>query len=205
MKLIATVLGCAVLALGSSPVSWAGKSEACETIQRGSLLAPNGDGSVVEVGYDQWGYNYQARNFNGYYCDARYDADWCQDYKDDKLSMKWNDAWLDNKDCDGDGILDQHYGFDDFIGSGAWLTNHLSGEYTDDDGEACSWVYFIKIVAAPADAYSDNGIWYSATGELIGAAIWGQFAVVQEVSNDTCAGEHGLLFRSPVGPGLGKF
>ncbi len=172
MKLMPTVLGCGALALAFSNLAWAGKPAGCETIQKGTLVAPNGDGSVVEVGYDQWGYNYQARKFNGYYCDARYDAAWCQEYRDDKLAMKWNDAWLDNKDCDGDGFLDRHYGFDGYIGSGAWLTNHMSGEYINDDGEACSWVYFIKIVAAPADAYRQTGIWYSADDELIGPAIW---------------------------------
>ena len=45
---------------------------------------------------------------------------------------KWNDAWLSNKDCDGDGLLDRHYGLDSYRGSGAWLTNHQSGEYEVD-------------------------------------------------------------------------
>ena len=49
----------------------------CTTIQSGQLTAS--DGSVIEVGNDQWGYNYQARMFNGYYCDAYRDARCCQD------------------------------------------------------------------------------------------------------------------------------
>jgi hypothetical protein len=60
-------------------------------------------------------------------------------------------------------------------------------------------------VAAPSDAVNIDAIWYTADGDLIGAVIWGEFAVLQEISNDPCTGEHGVVFRSPVGPGLGKF
>lgn len=175
----------------------------CTTIQSGELSAS--DGSIITTGFDEWGYNYQARLFNGYYCDAYRDAAWCQDYKEDSLSMKWNDAWLSNKDCDGDLLLDRHYGFPTYKGSGAWLTNHMSGTYTGDEGQDCSWVYFVKIVAAPADAQLIGTMWYTADGEEIGPAIWGEFAIIQEVSNDACAGQHGAQYHSPVGPGLGKW
>jgi hypothetical protein len=178
------------------------KNNSCTTIQSGGIYGS--DGNLIETGYDEWGYNYQARMFNGYYCDAYRDAAWCQEWANDKLSMKWNDAWLSNKDCDGDGSLDRHYGFDSYIGSGAWLTNHQSGEY-ELDGTQCTWVYFVKIVAAPADAYTDGGVWYTPDGAEIGPVIWGDFAIVQEVTNDACAGQHGVQYHSPVGPGLGKF
>lgn len=200
MKKLALLL-CLVLALFLTTQALA-KKDLCTTIQSGELFAT--DGSVILPGYDQWGYNYQAHLFNGYYCDSYRDADWCQPYKEDKLSMKWNDAWLSNKDCDGDGKLDRHYGFDSYIGSGAWLTNHQSGEY-EQDGELCKWNYFVKIVAAPADAYQENGVWYTADAEEIGPVIWEEFAVIQEVSNDSCAGQHGVQYHSPVGPGFGKY
>ena len=176
------------------------KGGSCTTIQSGELYAS--DGSLITTGYDQWGYNYQARIFNGLYCDAYRDADWCQPYKDDNLAMKWNDAWLSNKDCDGDGLLDRHYGFDSYIGSGAWLTNHMSGEYEDNE-ETCRWNYFVKIVAAPADAIVEDGIWYNADGVEIGPVIWGSFAIIQQVENDPCAGIHGLQYASPDRSGLG--
>ncbi len=118
--------------------------------------------------------------------------------------MKWNDAWMSNKDCDGDGKLDRHYGFDSYIGSGAWLTNHQSGEDTRD-GEVCKWNYFVKIVAAPADAYGYEGNWYTADGVEIGPVIWGSFAIIQEVENDSCAGLHGLQYKSPASPGFGFY
>lgn len=174
---------------------------ACTTIQSGELLAS--DGSVIETGVDEWGYNYQARKFSGMYCDAYRDAAWCQPYKDDNLAMKWNDAWLSNKDCDGDGELDRHYGHASYIGSGAWLTNHMSGVY-EQDGKTCKWNYFTKIVAAPADGYADNGIWYKADGTEIGPVIWGEFATIQTVENDKCAGVNGRQWVSPSGAGVGN-
>ena len=126
------------------------------------------------------------------------------DYCDVKLMMKWNDAWLSNKDCDGDDLLDRHYGFTSYIGSGAWVTNHQSGSY-EEDGATYNWNYFVKIVAAPADAYTADGTWYAADATEIGPVIWGSFAVIQRVYNDQGTGEHGIEYLSPSGPGLGKW
>lgn len=175
----------------------------CTTLQSGEIFTS--DGSVIETGYDQWGYNYQGRLFKGYYCDSYHDAAWCEEYKDIRLMMKWNDAWISNKDCDGDGLLDRHYGFDSYIGSGAWLTNHQSGTYTDENGKKCKWNYFVKIVAAPTDAISEGDVWYNADGTEIGPAIWGAFAIIQQVENDPCAGIHGLQYQSPDHSGLGNW
>jgi hypothetical protein len=186
----------------AAPTVIAGKGDQCTTIQDGTLLTS--DGRTIEPGYDEWGYNYQAHLFNGMYCDAYRDAAWCQPYKDVKLLMKWNDAWLSNKDCDGDGLLDRHYGFDTYIGSGAWTTNHQSEEY-ELDGQSCRWNYFVKIVAVPADAESVGGVWYAADGTEIGPVIWGDFAIIQQVYNDPCGGAHGIEYLSPAGPGFGKW
>lgn len=172
----------------------------CTTIQDGTLLTSTGD--VITTGYDEWGYNYQAHMFNGMYCDSYRDAAWCQPYADVRLMMAWNDAWLSNMDCDGDGLLDRYYGYSSYRGSGAWLTNHQSGSY-EVDGRTCNWNYFVKIVAAPLDATLSGGIWYNAAGTEIGPAIWGSFAIIQEVSNDPCAGVHGLQYLSPDHAGFG--
>lgn len=178
-------------------------SAQCTTIQSGVLLTSANE--VIETGYDKWGYNYQAHMFNGLYCDAYRDAPWCQAYKDVELAMKWNDAWLSNKDCDADGLLDRHFGFASYIGSGAWITNHQKGVYLDAKGKKQRWSYFTKIVAAPADAVSSGGVWFAADGTEIGQAIWGEFVVIQEVYNDTGSGDHGVLYLSPYSAGFGKF
>ena len=177
------------------------KKSGCTTIPSGLLY--DSEGEQILPGYNKWGHNYQARAFNGYYCDSYRDAAWCQPYKDVKLSMKWNDAWLSNQDCNDDGLLDRHYGHASYIGSGAWLTNHQSGEYTDPDGNPCKWNYFVKIVAAPADGYKSGGKWYNADNTEIGPVIWNDFAIIQQVLNDPCAGQNGLELNSPDRSGLG--
>ena len=90
--------------------------------------------------------------FNGRYCDYDRKSDTLQEYCDIQLIMKWNDAWLSNKSCDSDLLLDRHFGYESYRGSGAWVTNHQSGEYTED-GKTCKWNYFVKIVAAPESAF----------------------------------------------------
>jgi hypothetical protein len=131
---------------------------------------------------------------------------WVWPYRNINLIMKWNDEWLSNQDCDSDAKLDRHYGFQSYIGSGAWETNHMSGSYIDEvTGKECHWNDFVKIVVVPADATKVAGIWYTKQGIEIGPEIWGEFATIQEVYNDTGTGDHGILYKSPAGPGLGKW
>jgi len=189
------------LAQGCPECEQGNKSD-CVSIQDGMLQTS--DGLVITTGYDQWGYNYQGHMFNGFYCDAYRDAEWCQPYKDVSLIMKWNDAWLSNQDCDGDTLLDRHYGYASYRDSGAWVTNHQSGSY-EMNGVTCNWTDFVKIVAAPADATLTGSIWYNASGVEIGPAIWGEFAIIQEVYNDPCEGYHGLQYLSPDHAGLGNW
>ena len=181
---------------------------ACATIQSGTLLTS--DGRVITPGFDEWGYNYEAHIFNGGYCDAYRNAAWCQAYADVNLVMKWNDAWLSNKDCDFDGKLDRHFGYTVYKGSGAWLTNHQSGKVAVN-GKMRQWTYFSKIVAAeegdvlqtsPPGPTGEGFYWRGGT--ILGQAIWGEFVVVEEVYNDPSAGAHGILYKSPVNPGLGN-
>ncbi|MDD5145319.1 MAG: hypothetical protein PHF44_00500 [Candidatus Pacebacteria bacterium] len=127
---------------------------------------------------------------------------WYWPYRNDMIEMKWNDAWLSNMDCNGDGLLDRPSdNGGTYIGSGAWETNHQWG--VNPDGS--NWNYFVKIVAAPDDATKLSGIWYTADGKEIGPDIWGEFATIEEIYNDQSTGDHGVLYRSPAGPGFGKW
>ena len=175
-------------------------SRSCTKIQSGTLR--DAVGAPIATGNDVWGYNYQAHMFNGKYCMLDRNASDCRGDSDTDLITKWNDAYLANTDCNGDGLLDRHYGYPSYIGSGAWVTNHQKGAY-EQDGKTCSWEYFIKIIAAPADAALTGGIWYAADGTKIGPSVGGQLAIIQEVYNDPCAGEHGILYLSPDHAGFG--
>jgi len=126
MKKLIIILTCLAFVLTFSSQVMAGKGgkfSDCATIQDGTIESSTGE--LLTIGYDEFGYNYQAHMFNGRYCD--YDRVIGGDYCDVDLIMKWNDAWLSNKDCDDDDLLDRHLGFPSYIGSGAWCTNHQSG------------------------------------------------------------------------------
>jgi len=233
-KMLPVVL-CCLMVVG---VSLAKKDKDCTTLQDGVLTYSAGhylEGEPIPLGFDPYGYNYQGHMFKGSYANAYlggagyppYEGDddayltenpeaenhWAWPYRNVDLAMKWNDAWLSNKDCgedgvpdsDPDGALDRYYGFDSYIGSGAWLTNHQSGEYEDAEGNTVKWNYFVKIVAAPADAYTDDGVWYATDGTEIGPVIWGAFAIIQQVENDPGLGLHGIQYVSPSGAGFGQF
>jgi len=113
----------------------------CTTIQDGTLL--NSNGEVITTEYDDWGYNYQAHMFNGWYHNSpRPDPPYTKETIDEApsktwLIMKWSDTWISNKDCNGDGKLDRGYACDPIDADssaceGAWLTNHQWGSYKGD-------------------------------------------------------------------------
>ena len=192
------------------------KREKCNTIQSGKIIGS--DGSTLSVGYNEWGYNYQARIFNGLWCDYHptyrsggANHDWCMENMGNvELMMKWSDEWLSNKDCNKDNALDRGYSCDPInAGSsgclGAWLTNHERGIYEGDNGEICNYNYFVKIVAAPENATVTDGIWYAEDGTEIGEVIWGAYAIIQKVSYDPCAEEKGILYKSPSPTGFGFY
>jgi hypothetical protein len=186
---LALVTSMAVL-VTAAPVS-GGSKVGCATIAGGTIT--DSAGNPVVLGYDQYGYNYQARMFNGTYdsVDRKLDGKYWGsggDYVDDHLSMKWSEAWLANVDCDGDGKLDRGLVDGNVSGvSRGWLTNHVEGDYdsNSDGSEDAHYTYFSKIV------------WVGPGGSL-----WGSFEKVQEVYNDPLGGATGLSLKVGV-PGFG--
>jgi hypothetical protein len=156
-----------------------------------------GDMTKMQVFYGIWGYGaVHSADFNsivarGYKVDVPY-AEWYW-APDTWLKMKWNDAWLANTDADGDELLDRHYGYPSYLGSGAWLTNH---QYPVEGDE---WYYFVKIVAVPVDAVEVDGVWYTSDGDEIGTSIWGQFAIIQQVD------ETGIVYNPKMPSGWGVY
>ena len=179
------------LFLGVVAVSaFAAGPNACATIQSGTIV--DSTGGQVTVGQDQWGYNYQAHSFNGYF--DNYLRPSTPVTNGDHLSMKWNDAWLSNQDCNGDHLLDRHYGSNSYIGSGAWLTNEMHGVV---DGK--TWTYFAKIIAKPSSTFDCTSI--------DGYEIWNDFCVTQEVNggnptlNESTGGNGIVTHAIPTGLG----
>lgn len=163
----------------------------CATIQDGTIL--DSANNPLEMGYDQFGYNYQAHMFNGTYdsvdrvLDGKYYGS-TGDYVDDTLMMKWSDEWIANVDCDGDHKLDRGLGTPGYDGipgtidtSRGWTTNHVVGEYIVD-GISQHYTYFIKI---------------GWTG--VGSPLWGQYSILQEEYQDPT----GMMHEKYATPGLG--
>jgi len=202
-RIILIGLICYLLLAGISDAKKNGNNS-CTTIQDGVLK--DSAGNLLTTGYDKWGYNYQAHMFNGLYWNySRPEPPWTKETLEEAgksttwLVMKWNDAWLSNKDCDGDGKLDRHLGHDSYRGSGAWETNHQFGTYEDENGKIQKWNYFVKIVSAPTDAYTatnEDGVlmYYGADHIEIGSVIWTHHARILQVYNDTGTGEHGVEY-----------
>ncbi len=203
MRRFAAVISIATLTFGTLllPVESSVRAGSCTTIQDGGITDVKGN--PLTLGYDQWGYNYQAHIFNGLY--DNYLRPDVPATTGDNLQMKWNDEWLSNRDCDFDGKLDRPSDHGTYVGSDAWLTNHQWGSYIGNDGRTYKWDYYVLVVAVPVGAVLDGATWKSATGDVIGYSIWGQFAVVQEVYNDQGTGQHGLLYKGPKAPGLGSY
>lgn len=165
-------------------------SAQCAKIQSGSITDTNGN--VITTGYDQWGYNYQAHMFNGFYENFTRPANPVTT-GDVKLIMKWSDDWLSNQDCYATfGKLDR--GGSSGISKG-WLTNHEEGDYLGGDNEMHHYTYFVKIVY-------DGG---TACGSSDPSCIWGSYTVIEEVYNDPYGGGHGVdrsRLKNPAGLGF---
>jgi hypothetical protein len=188
-KLVSAALCTLMLGIGLPAAA------ACTKIQSGALTDVKGN--VISVGYDKYGYNYQAHSFNGLY--ANYSRpDTVATVGTENLVMKWSDDWLANVDCNGDGKLDRGLTGTTSTGTSmGWLTNHLEGDYLGSDGDMHHYTYFVKI------AY-DNG-----QACLAGATtcIWGLYTIIEELQNDLF-GEYGgriKFVNKLTGPGLGQF
>lgn len=162
----------------------------CVKIKDGSLTDVNGN--LLILGYDPWGYNYQAHMFNGLYPNYTRPVPPVTEATEN-LIMKWSDDWLANVDCDTDGKLDR--GAEGT--SQGWLTNHIEGDYLGADGDMHHYTYFVKIVwvgpAPSPDPWAAN-------------RIWGDYAIIEEVMNDPYLGVQGVDRSTLVKPaGFGYY
>jgi hypothetical protein len=181
----------------------------CVSIKSGTLK--DSLGNTLALGFDQFGYNYQAHIFRGTFdssdrvLDGKYQGQTVE-YADDRLIMKWSDDWLSNVDCNNDGKLDRGGPGGAGISMG-WLTNQVVGDYIDPvDLTEQQYENFTKIVYMnPSRFNKDLTSWYdNETGELVGQILWTNYCVIQDVYNDSGTHQHGVTWKSP-NPGFGFY
>ncbi len=177
-------LGALALVLATLAASAAHAQSTCNDISSGLIY--DSDGEVITVGPDDWGYNYAEHEFSGTYCDATRGAPCPTEYEAVGLYMEWNDAWLSNRDCDGDGLLDRHFGFASYRGTDASITNEMTDYYFTEAGNFCGWLYKFRAEAAPLDASVVDGVYYSAAGDELGPVIWVEFFVSEDDYSEFC-------------------
>ena len=167
--------------------------------------------------FDQWGYNYQARIFNGLFGNAdenRPEGDGDPDrfcgsstdsygFYDDEgnyhevlvdvkgahLVMKWSKVW--HLAVFGPDNIRKN-GDEEPWGEGAWCTNHVVGDGVIYDIDEVTIIYEGKMTILSKIVWVGDTTGYTNP-------IWGQFAVIQKV---ICGqGEHLLFLENPAGFG----
>ncbi len=138
-----------------------------------ALLGAGTAFAAAGTGFNQYGYNYGTRIFNGTYlswCEAGgTTAAACQTelgvYANDHLVMKWNAQW---DACNANGYNDPAYCL------GAWDDNELNGKVPGGSGEI--WHYKVIWVGS---AGSNSPYWLPG-----GYSIWGNYEVVMDQGSD---------------------
>ncbi|MEK7635355.1 MAG: hypothetical protein AAB446_02930 [Patescibacteria group bacterium] len=175
-------------------------AQQCVKIQSGGITDVKGN--QITVGYDKYGYNYQAHIFNGLYENYSRPAVVVTEGTEN-LVMKWSDDWIANMDCNGDNKLDRGLNPKTGVSTGTsmgWVTNHFEGDYEGSDGELHHYTYFVKIAYVGPVPFGGIDPWAVTR-------IWGQYAIIEEVQNDGF-GEYGgrIHFVDKItGPGLGQY
>lgn len=147
--------------------------------------------SVSAKGFDTAGYNEKANLFNGtgwsWCMDKVGDNTWCNsylgDYKNDKLTMKWNEQWdICNEKADdtAESCL------------GAWTTNHWQG--MKGDGTNANWFYKMIWVGPEGE---DSPYWVEG-----GYSIWGSYETILDMGKDPFYGEGHIVLAKGIPNGL---
>lgn len=140
-------------------------------------------------GFNENGYNYQARIFNGtghQWCMAKSLGENCLgDYSNDKIVMKWNAEWDRGND---ENWLNPPYA--------AWTDNEWNGK--TEGGSEAVWHY--KIVWIGGDCGSDGTLLPDG-----GECFWGQFEAIQDHGVDPALGDGHLWYAHVTPNGYGAY
>ncbi|OGH10221.1 MAG: hypothetical protein A2152_02030 [Candidatus Levybacteria bacterium RBG_16_35_6] len=147
------------------------------------VVAPAFAVKPADKGFDQYGYNYQARVFVGAAdgVDRTLNEEVWGDptYANDHLVMKWSKAWDDAR----------------FNGAPwtpeAWVDNEWNGVRQDGSG----WTEHAKII------WVGPGLGSSPYWREGGTAIWGEFEIIMDQGIDPTQGHQWWTQVSPAGYG----
>jgi hypothetical protein len=162
----------------------------------GTLLASLGMAAAIPLaahaaasnGFNQFGYNYNARVFSGLADGSDKNIDgtvWGDStYANDHLVMKWNKAW---DDCNANGYDNPQYC------AGAWVINEWSG--MSAGGSQSTEHYKIIWVGSLAES---SPYWVDG-----GYSVWGNYEVIQD--QGVINGQHtSFALATPNGLGASK-
>ena len=199
------------------------------TVDMKSLTSKNNE---KLTGFDEWGYNWNAHQFNGYLINAWFgdemdpSAPW---YKQEPYNGEWEsyaeqhpEVWNYDFYYYGNMTMVSHWNESciskegiyqyPIVDTDAWITFHYrAGENKNQ------WSQFQKYVAVKSTDilhvyYADDdgnpiyGEWFSEEGESVGLFyLWPDRALVQVVNTGIVP--EGMLgtYKGLIGPGLGKY
>ena len=184
------------------------------------------------TGFDQWGYNWNAHQFNGYLINAYFgdeidpSAPWYKkeppfygnvlQYQEDHPEVMDYPFWIY-----GDMKIVMHWNESLISSEGvyqfpwsdsdAWITFH----YSQGEGES-RWSQYQKFVAVKSTDqlvvyYEDGGTpifgeWFNENNESIGwYYLWPDLALIQVVNTGNVPVDMLPSYKSPMGSGLGKY
>ncbi|MCK5285710.1 MAG: hypothetical protein KAJ58_00590 [Candidatus Pacebacteria bacterium] len=135
----------------------------------------------VTQGIDSYGFDYLNHRFIGEFCSLSRGANYYCDFNDPMLNgatkVIWNDAYLSNKDRNGDGKLDRHYGYESYLSSEACMLLRYSTVF-ELDGEMIHYESGSKHVAAKKSDVAKYGGWFSKDGTYLGPQVIDEFILL---------------------------
>jgi hypothetical protein len=139
---------------------------------------------IAGVAMASWsGYNYKARIFVGtclQWCEQKpTDCSYCGAYINDKITMKWNEAW---DTCNAGGDC-----------TGAWTNNEWNGMFPG--GSGAIWHYKIKWVGP-----CEEGTFFPDGGYC----IWGSYEVLMDQGVDLSMGPGHIWLAHGIPAGYGN-
>lgn len=178
------------------------------------------------TGFDEWGFNWRAHQFNGYTINMmlgdHFFEGWPH-YKQFVYHGEGEEFWemiVSNYDYFPflmpvellDSKLNMHWNNDlitkDGVYPATWVDTNawIDFKYSGKDGNK-TWSHFRKLVASKSTDVLTDGIWYNQHGQEIGVESWyfPELIVIQVVNTGDIPPFFYDEYKTPWGPGYGNY